>query len=50
MCIPQLYGDFAEPFDIPECKLSIVHLAGHHDPTLIESLWREIIEHGMYIQ
>lgn len=31
---------------MPECKLAIVHLAGHHDPTLIETLWREIIDQG----
>ena len=34
----KLYGDFAEPFDLAECKLAIVHCAGHYDPTLVESL------------
>uniref|UniRef100_A0A1X7TTR9 Nucleoporin Nup133/Nup155-like C-terminal domain-containing protein n=2 Tax=Amphimedon queenslandica TaxID=400682 RepID=A0A1X7TTR9_AMPQE len=39
-----LYGDFADLFNLSECKLSIVHCAGHFDVTLIESLWSEIIE------
>ena len=41
-----MYGDFADPFNLSECKLSIVHCAGHFDVTLIESLWSEIIEQG----
>uniref|UniRef100_A0A1X7TBE2 Nucleoporin Nup133/Nup155-like C-terminal domain-containing protein n=2 Tax=Amphimedon queenslandica TaxID=400682 RepID=A0A1X7TBE2_AMPQE len=44
MDVSQLYGDFADPFNLSECKLSIVHCAGHFDVTLIESLWSEIIE------
>ena len=31
---------------LAECKLAIVHCAGHYDPTLIETLWREIIDRG----
>ena len=46
MDISKLYGDFAEPFRLADCKLAIVHCAGHDDPTLVESLWREIIENG----
>ena len=46
MDITKLYGDFAEPYQLAECKLAIVHCAGHFDPTLIESLWREIITNG----
>ena len=46
MDITQLYEHFAEKFDLAESKLAIVHCAGHYDPTLIESLWREIIERG----
>ena len=44
----QLYGDFADEFELSECKLAIVHCAGHYDPILIETLWRDIIEAGMY--
>lgn len=46
MDITKLYGDFAEPFDLAECKLAIVHCAGHYDPTLVESLWRDIFDNG----
>ncbi|PFX30165.1 Nuclear pore complex protein Nup155 [Stylophora pistillata] len=42
--VTTLYGDFADEFDLSECKLAIVHCAGHYDPTLIETLWRDIIE------
>ena len=42
----QLYGDFADAFSLAECKLAIVHCAGHYDPTLIETLWRDIIDKG----
>ncbi|CAI8052459.1 Nuclear pore complex protein Nup155 [Geodia barretti] len=42
--ISTLYGEYADTFELSECKLAIVHCAGHYDPTLIESLWREIID------
>ena len=46
----QLYGEFADPLGLAECQLAIVHCAGHHDPTLIETLWRNIIDKGVYYQ
>ena len=46
ICFCQLYGDFADAFSLAECKLAIVHCAGHYDPTLIETLWRDIIDKG----
>ncbi len=49
MDITKLYGDFAEPFELAECKLAIVHCAGHYDPTLVESLWRDIIDNGVSV-
>ena len=33
-------------FALAECKLAIVHCAGHYDPILIETLWKDIIEGG----
>ncbi|KAM7443523.1 hypothetical protein ABFA07_007737 [Porites harrisoni] len=42
--ITTLYGDFADVFALAECKLAIVHCAGHYDPILIETLWKDIIE------
>jgi len=47
LIFPQLYGDFADVFALAECKLAIVHCAGHYDPILIETLWKDIIEGGM---
>ncbi|RWS09239.1 nuclear pore complex protein nup155-like protein [Dinothrombium tinctorium] len=42
--ISQLYENFADRFDLPECQLAIVYSAGHFDPALIETLWEKIIE------
>ncbi|NXK00399.1 NU155 protein, partial [Corythaixoides concolor] len=44
MDITKLYGEFAEPFKLSECKLAIIHCAGHSDPILVQTLWQEIIE------
>lgn len=46
MDITQLYEHFAEKFGLAECKLAIVHCAGHHNPALVESLWRDIVDTG----
>ncbi|XP_073400058.1 nuclear pore complex protein Nup155 isoform X1 [Dendrobates tinctorius] len=40
----RLYGDFADPFKLSECKLAIIHCAGHSDPILVQCMWEEIIE------
>ncbi len=45
-CPLQLYGEFADVFDLSESKLAIIHCAGHYDPTLVESMWKDIIEKG----
>ena len=42
-----MYGDFAEPFDLYECQLAIIHCGSHDDAALIESLWQNIIDKGM---
>ncbi|XP_051972803.1 nuclear pore complex protein Nup155 [Xyrauchen texanus] len=44
MDITKLYGEFADLFRLSECKLAIIHCAGHSDPILVHSLWQEIIE------
>lgn len=44
MDISQLYEDYADRFDLPECQLAIIYSAGHYDPILVESLWERIIE------
>ena len=42
--VTTLYRDFAEPFQLYECQLKILHCAGHEDLNLIENIWRNIIE------
>uniref|UniRef100_A0A8C1ABL2 Nuclear pore complex protein Nup155 n=1 Tax=Cyprinus carpio carpio TaxID=630221 RepID=A0A8C1ABL2_CYPCA len=44
MDITKLYGEFADHFRLSECKLAIIHCAGHSDPILVHSLWQEIIQ------
>ncbi|KFP73285.1 Nuclear pore complex protein Nup155, partial [Acanthisitta chloris] len=44
MDITKLYGEFADPFKLSECKLAIIHCAGHSDPILVQTVWQEIIE------
>uniref|UniRef100_A0A8D0GR82 Nucleoporin 155 n=1 Tax=Sphenodon punctatus TaxID=8508 RepID=A0A8D0GR82_SPHPU len=44
MDITKLYGEFADLFKLSECKLAIIHCAGHSDPILVQTLWQEIIE------
>ncbi|EDW63290.1 nuclear pore complex protein Nup154 [Drosophila virilis] len=41
--ITQLYQNFADPFDLWECQLSILNCSNHNDPLLIESVWGNII-------
>lgn len=41
--ITQLYTDFAEPFALWECKLTILNCSHHNDPLLIESVWTQIL-------
>lgn len=41
--ITQLYTEFAEPFELWECKLTILNCSHHNDPLLIESVWSQIL-------
>lgn len=41
--ITQLYQDFADPYDLWECKLTILNCSHHNDPLLIESVWSKIL-------
>jgi len=45
--ITQLYEEYAERFNLAECQLAILHCAGHHDPNLIETIWRNIIDNEL---
>lgn len=40
----QLYTDFAEKFDLNECKLAILNCSHHNDPLLIESVWIQMLD------
>ncbi|KAL5017128.1 hypothetical protein ScPMuIL_006717 [Solemya velum] len=42
--ITKLYEEFADKFDLSECKLAIVHCAGLYDSALVENLWQSIID------
>ncbi|XP_055087644.1 nuclear pore complex protein Nup155 [Periophthalmus magnuspinnatus] len=44
MDITKLYGEFADLYKLSECKLALIHCAGHSDPILVQSLWLEIME------
>ncbi|XP_077981190.1 nuclear pore complex protein Nup155-like [Glandiceps talaboti] len=47
MDITRLFSDFAEPFQLWESRLAIVHCASHYDPTMVESLWQRIIQQDL---
>ncbi|XP_050089224.1 nuclear pore complex protein Nup154 [Anopheles aquasalis] len=42
--LTQLYADFAEPYELWECKLTILNCSHHNDPLLIESVWTHILD------
>lgn len=41
--VTQLYEHFAEPLGLWECKLAILHCAGHNDAALVTNVWLSII-------
>ena len=43
MSITTLYSNYAEPYQLWECQLAILHCAGHPDSMLIATVWDEII-------
>merc|ERR1712025_970428 len=44
MDITTLYQDWAEPYQLWECKLAILQCAGHPDQPLVNTIWTNIIE------
>lgn len=42
--VTQLYEQFAEPLGLWECKLAILHCAGHSDAALVVNVWTNIIQ------
>jgi len=45
--ITELYQAFAEPFDLPEMKLLIFHVAGHRDEAMVRPIWNKIFEDAL---
>lgn len=43
----QLYSDFADEYDLWECKLTILNCSHHNDPLLIESVWTNILDNEL---
>lgn len=46
--ITQLYEDFADKFELWECKLAIINCAGYSDTLLIENIWSNIIQNELH--
>jgi len=42
--ITTLYQDWAEPYQLWECKLAILQCAGHPDQPLVNTIWTNIID------
>lgn len=42
--LTQLYESYALKFNLYDCQLAILKCGNHYDPTLIEKLWKNIID------
>lgn len=42
--LTQLYQNYAQKFNLYDCQLAILKCGNHYDPTLIEKLWKNIID------
>ncbi|XP_020280588.1 nuclear pore complex protein Nup155 [Pseudomyrmex gracilis] len=45
--ITQLYEEYADPLQLWECKLAIIHCSGHQDDMLIKGIWTNIIDNEL---
>jgi len=48
MELTQLYQNYAQKFNLYDCQLAILKCGNHHDATLIERLWKNIIDEILY--
>lgn len=48
MDLTQMYQDYAQKFNLFDCQLAILKCGNHYDATLIERLWKSIIDETMY--
>ena len=44
MDLTQLYQNYAQKFSLYDCQLAILKCGNHHDATLVERLWKNIID------
>ncbi|KAB0800462.1 hypothetical protein PPYR_06202 [Photinus pyralis] len=42
--LTELYEEFCDPFNLWECKLSIIDCAGYSDSSVIENVWQHLID------
>lgn len=45
--ITKLYEKYADPLQLSECKLAIIHCSGHQDAMLIQEIWTNIINNEL---
>ncbi|KAK1121340.1 hypothetical protein K0M31_010636 [Melipona bicolor] len=45
--ITKLYEKYADPLQLWECKLAIIHCSGHQDAILIQEIWTNIINNEL---
>ncbi|KAK0174071.1 hypothetical protein PV328_007188 [Microctonus aethiopoides] len=45
--ITQLYEEYADPLQLWESKLAIIHCSGHQDAMLVQGIWTNIIENEL---
>ncbi|XP_043248349.1 nuclear pore complex protein Nup154 isoform X2 [Colletes gigas] len=45
--ITKLYEKYADPLQLWECKLAIIHCSGHQDAMLIQEIWTNIINNEL---
>lgn len=46
--LTQLYQNYAQKFSLYDCQLAILKCGNHYDPTLIERLWKSIIDEVLH--
>ncbi|CAK9797720.1 Nuclear pore complex protein Nup154 [Anthophora quadrimaculata] len=45
--ITKLYEKYADPLQLWECKLAIIHCSGHQDAMLVQEIWTNIINNEL---
>jgi hypothetical protein len=45
---PQLFQEYAVPFDLPNIKLLCLHVSEHRDEAVVRPIWNQIFEESEY--